>query len=364
MDILAAVLREPGGRFALETVALDAPRAGEVLVRVVASGVCHTDIGVQHIMPMPVVLGHEGSGIVEAVGMNVTKVVPGDRVVMTFGSCGACASCAEGAPSHCHNMRTLQFSGGRADGTPTMQHRGQKLNGAFFQQSSFATHALATERNVVKVTNDDVPLELLGPLGCGVQTGAGAVLNTIKARAGASVAVMGAGSVGLSGVMAARLVGCTTIVAVDVNESRLALARELGATHALDAREGDVAARIREKTGGGANYVLETAGTVQSFTDAIACMTMRGVCGIVTVPNHGAAFEFSARDLLTGGRTVVGVLEGSSVPDVFIPQLIEFYAQGRFPMDRLASYYPFERINEAVADSIAGKAIKPILRMA
>ena len=363
MDIQAAILRQPGGQFAIETTSLEAPKTGEVLVKVLAAGVCHTDIGVQHIMPMPVVLGHEGSGIVEAVGPGVTKVVPGDRVVMTFGSCGRCPSCVEGVPSHCHDMRTLQFSGGRVDGSPTMHQHGEKVNAAFFQQSSFATHALATERNVVKVTNPDVPLELLGPLGCGIQTGAGAVLNTIKARAGTSIAVMGAGSVGLSGVMAARLIGCTTIIAVDINKDRLALAHELGATHTIDAAEGDVADRIRGITDSGAHYVLETAGTVQSFTDAIACLTMRGVCGIVTVPNHGGAFEFSARELLTGGRTVVGVLEGSSVPDIFIPQLIDFYAQGRFPMDRLATYYPFEQINEAVADSISGKTIKPILKM-
>ncbi len=363
MDIQAAILREPGGEFAIEPATLDTPQAGEVLVKVLAAGVCHTDIGVQHIMPMPVVLGHEGSGVVEAVGPGVTKVAPGDRVVMTFGSCGRCPSCAEGAPSHCHDMRTLQFSGGRADGSPTMRQQGEKVNAAFFQQSSFATYALATERNVVKVTHDDVPLELLGPLGCGIQTGAGAVLNTIKARAGRSIAVMGAGSVGLSGLMAAHLIGCTTIVAVDINKDRLALAQDLGATHILDAGEGDVAVRIRDITKGGAHYVLETAGTVQSFTNAIACLTMRGVCGIVTVPNHGGAFEFSARELLTGGRTIVGVLEGSSVPDVFIPQLIDFYAQGRFPMDRLATYYPFDQINQAVADSISGKTIKPILKM-
>ena len=363
MDIQAAILREPGGQFTIETATLDAPKTGEVLVKVVAAGVCHTDIGVQHMMPMPVVLGHEGSGIVEAVGPGVTKVAPGDPVVMTFGSCGRCPSCVEGAPSHCHDMRTLQFSGGRFDGSPTMSQQGEKVNAAFFQQSSFATHALATERNVVKVTQADVPLELLGPLGCGIQTGAGAVMNAVKARAGSCIAIMGAGSVGLSGVMAAHLIGCTTIIAVDINKDRLELARDVGATHILDASEGDTAARIRGLTNGGAHYALETAGTVQSFTDVIACLTMRGVCGIVTVPNHGGTFDFSARDLLTGGRTVVGVLEGSSVPDVFIPQLIDFYAQGRFPMDRLATYYPFEKINQAVADSVSGKTIKPILKM-
>jgi aryl-alcohol dehydrogenase len=363
MKATAAVLRAPGSAFSLEEVELDSPRTGEVLVRIEAAGVCHTDIGVQHVMPMPIVLGHEGAGVVEAVGPGVTKVVPGDRVVLTFGSCSRCPRCAEGVPSHCHNMRTLQFSGAREDGSPTLRQGADVIHGAFFQQSSFATSALATERNTIPVTDETVPLELLGPLGCGIQTGAGAVLNSLNARAGKTIAVMGAGSVGLSGIMAARLAGCSTIVAVDINESRLELARELGATHAVDARNGDVARQIRDATGHGADYSLETAGTVQSFTDAIEGLTVGGTCAIVTTPNHGAPFEFSARSLLTGGRSVMGVLEGSSNPDLFIPQLIRFYTQGVFPFDRIVRYYPFDRINEAVADSLAGRAVKPILRM-
>lgn len=363
MKITAAVLRKVGEPFVLEPLDLDEPGPGEVLVRIVATGVCHTDIGVQHIMPMPVVLGHEGAGIVEAIGPGVTKVATGDRVVLTFGSCGQCPTCAAGTPTHCHNMRVLQFSGARQDGTPTLRQNGNAVNGAFFQQSSFATHALATERNVVPVRRDDVPLELLGPLGCGIQTGAGAVLNTIGARAGSSIAVFGVGSVGLSGIMAARIAGCRRIIAIDINSQRLELARELGASDVIDAREGDVTRRIQDVTDNGVDYSLETAGTVESFSDALSCLTMGGTCGIVTVPNHGAPFEFSPREILTGGRTLIGVLEGSSVPDIFIPQLVDFFADGVFPMDRLATYYPFEQINEAVADSVSGKTVKPILRM-
>ncbi len=364
MKVTAAVLRKAGEPFALEDVELDGPQENEVLVRIVATGVCHTDIGVQHIMPLPVVLGHEGAGVVEAVGSGVTKVAPGDRVVLTFGSCGGCGRCAAGVPSHCENMRQLQFSGARLDGTPTLRRGDEVIHAAFFQQSSFATYALATQRNVVRIDNPDVPLELLGPLGCGIQTGAGAVLNSLGATAGSTIAVMGVGSVGLSGVMAARLAGSARIIAVDVNKARLDLARELGATDIIDAGKGDVAQRIRDLTRIGVDLTLETAGTVQSFHDAIACLGMGGTCAIVTVPNHGAPFEFNARDILTGGRRVVGVLEGESLPDTFIPQLVDFYAQGRFPMDRLATYYPFDRINDAVADSLAGVTVKPILRMA
>jgi len=344
------------------SAAVDDPRPNEVLVRVVACGVCHTDIGIQRLVPKPIVLGHEGSGIVERVGSAVTKVKVGDRVVLTFGSCGVCASCVEGEPAYCHDMRRLQFSGARADGSPTMRQGASPVHGAFFQQSAFATYALATERNVVPV-GSDVPLELLGPLGCGVQTGAGAVINALAVRTGASLAVFGVGSVGLSAVMAARIVGATTIIAVDVNPVRLETARSLGATHAIDARSGDVTARIQEITAGGANFSLEASGVETSFNAAVECLAIRGTCGFVTAPRQGQAFPFSLAPILLRGRRLMGILEGSSVPDRFIPRLIELYRQGRFPMDRLATYYPFADINRAMDDSHYGRAIKPILRM-
>jgi aryl-alcohol dehydrogenase len=256
----------------------------------------------------------------------------------------------------------LQFGGARADGSATLASPDRSVvRGAFFQQSSFATHALATGRNAVRVP-DELPLELAGPLGCGIQTGAGAVLNTLACHAGSSLAVFGAGTVGLSAVMAARLAGCEPIFAVDVLPARLALARELGATEVLDAREGNVAERIRSLTGGGADYSVETAGAEQSFRDSIECLARRGICGLCTVPKLGAPIEFAPLSILKG-RTVTGVLEGSSVPDEFIPRLARLYLDGRLPYDRLVTYYDFADLPRALDDAEHGRAIKPVIRM-
>ena len=208
------------------------------------------------------------------------------------------------------------------------------LHGAFFQQSSFATHALATERNAVPVS-PDLALHELAPLGCGIQTGAGAVMNSLDVRAGESLAVFGVGSVGLSAVMAGAVVGALPIIAVDVHPQRLELARELGATHAIDAREGDVSVRIRDVTGRGVNHTLETSADEQAFGDAITCLSMGGTCALVTVPHLGEPFSFAPRTLIALEATLKGVLEGSSIPDVFIPRLIDLYEKGKFPIDRL-----------------------------
>ena len=357
-SITAAVLREPGAPFSLESVELDDPREDEVLVRIVAAGICHTDISAQSRIPTPAVLGHEGAGIVEAVGRAVTKVKKGDSVVLTFGFCGACPSCYEGAPHRCDDMAALQFGCRRSDGSPTMNIGGDVVHGAFFQQSSFATHALATERNTVPVSGD-VPLHELAPLGCGIQ--AGAVMNSLDVRAGESLAVFGVGSVGLSAVMAGVVVGALPIIAIDIHPQRLELARELGASHTIDAREGDVSARVRAITGRGVNHSLETSADEQAFNDAVTCLSMGGTCALVTVPHLGAPFAFSPRSLIALEATLKGVLEGSSVPDVFIPRLIDLYVAGKFPIDRLVTTYPFAYINQAIADSHSGSAIKPVL---
>ncbi|MFC6726023.1 alcohol dehydrogenase catalytic domain-containing protein, partial [Halobium palmae] len=233
MEIEAAVVRETEGPFEIETVTLEEPRAGEVLVRVVGAGICHTDLSVRdgnYPPEPPVVLGHEGSGVVESVGDDVTSVEPGDRVAMTFDYDGTCSNCRQGDVAYCESFFERNFGGARVeDGSSPVSDDGETLNANFFGQSSFATHAVAHEENVVPVA-DDVPLELVGPLGCGVQTGAGAVMNSLDVEHGSSLVVFGAGTVGLSAVMAGRVVGATTIVAVDVVESRLDLASELGAT--------------------------------------------------------------------------------------------------------------------------------------
>src|SRR5438309_488089 len=236
VDVVAAVVKAKGEPFKIEQVQLDEPRADEVLVKVVGTGVCHTDLICRdqwYPVPLPAVLGHEGSGVVEAVGSAVTKVQPGDHVVLSFVSCGECVACKEGAPAYCGGLYDLNFSGLRPDKTTALSSGGSPVHGHFFGQSSFATYALAYERNVVKVDRT-APLELLGPLGCGIQTGAGAVLNSLHPDAGSSIVVFGVGSVGLAAVMAAHVAGCTTIVAVDLKPSRLEAAKRVGATHVID----------------------------------------------------------------------------------------------------------------------------------
>jgi len=363
--ITTAVVREQGGEFLIEPASIGAPGPREVLVRVVATGVCHTDMIIRdryYPSPLPAVLGHEGSGVVEAVGAEVRSVAPGDHVVMTFMSCGYCGQCDQGHPAHCENFFGLNFGGGRGDGsTATCDAHGGVLHDHFFGQSSFGSFAVAHERNVVKVSRD-APLELLGPLGCGIMTGAGAVLNALKVEAGSSFAAFGSGAVGLSAVMAARVAGATTIIAVDVTPSRLALAKELGATHVVNSREVDVVATIKQITGGGVHYTLESSGRPEVLRQAIDALAIRGSCGIVGAPRLGTEASFDVNDVMVPGKRIIGIVEGDSVPQVFIPRLVDLYLQGRFPFDRLVGFYDFAQINEAIADSESGKTIKPILR--
>jgi aryl-alcohol dehydrogenase len=362
MQITAAVQRQLDGPPALEALELDAPRGDDVLVRIVACGICHTDLIAPRFLPLPAVLGHEGAGIVEQVGPRVTKVRPGDHVVLSFPSCGGCARCLAAEPAYCAATQSLWYSGGRADGSPTLRAGATPVHGAFFQQSSFATHALAMERNVVRVP-DDLPLALLAPLGCGIQTGAGAVVNTFGLRAGATLAVFGAGGVGLAAIMAAVLLGAGTIVAVDINPDRLELARRLGATHTVDARDGDVAARIIALTGDGVQFSLETSASVPGFQGALDCLAKRGTCGVVAVPQLGAPFSFSPRPLLAG-RRIVGIIEGDAVPDLFIPRLVDWYRAGRLPLEAISESFDFTAIGAALAAGASGRVVKPILRMA
>ncbi len=364
MQITAAVARAKSQPFSVEPLELEEPRPDEVLVRIVGTGVCHTDLIVRdqyYPTPLPAVLGHEGAGVVERVGEQVTKVQPGDHVVLTYLSCGRCPACQQGALGYCPQLFTLNFGGGRADGSRALRRDGEVINGHFFGQSSFATYALANERNVVKVRSD-VPLELLGPLGCGIQTGAGAVINSLHPRAGSSIAVFGVGSVGMSAIMAARVVGCITIIAVDVKSNRLELARELGATHTVNPAEGNAVERIQQLTGGGANYTLETTALPAVFRQAVEALALRGVCGLIGAAPLGTEVTFDMNSILFG-RTIRGIIEGDSVPDVFIPQLIELYVQGRFPLDKLIRFYPLQEINRAAEDSLSGVTMKPVLRM-
>lgn len=365
MQITAAVVRSRAGPFRLETLDIEAPRAGEVLVRVVATGVCHTDMVMRDQdlpTPQPVVLGHEGAGVVERVGPGVTKVAPGDHVVMTFNSCGGCPSCRDHAPAYCHEFFPRNFVGVRPDGSSGLSKGGETIHANIFGQSSFATHALCHERNAVRVPRT-APLEILGPLGCGVMTGAGAVMNALKVEAGRSVVVFGAGAVGLSAMLAAEAVGAGPVTVVDINPARLELALELGADHALDARDGGVVERIREITGAGADYTLDTTANLTVMRQAVDALAPRGTCGLVGASRMGDELCLDAVALMSGGRIVRGVVEGDADPDVFIPRLIELHQAGRFPFDRLIAFYPFEAIGQAVADGESGRVVKPVVRM-
>jgi aryl-alcohol dehydrogenase len=364
MKTVAAISREGAAAPALETLDLEPPRAGEVLVRMVATGVCHTDVRVHSGLgpgtPRPIVLGHEGAGIVEQLGEGVTTLTVGDHVVLSGSSCGTCPSCRQNSPIHCVEMMPRNFGGLRMDGTSALSQNGARIHAQFFGQSSFSQLAVAGERSAVKVSKE-VPLEILGPLGCGVITGTGAVINSLKVRAGDTFAVFGAGGVGLSAVMAARLVGAARVVAIDVLPARLALAKELGATDTINPNDGDVAKAIRQLVPGGIDFTLNTTSIPDVFTQALDCLAVRGTAGFVTSPRGD--WKPQMFPILAGARKLQGIVGGDAAPQFFIPMLIDYYRQGRLPFDRLIRFYRFEEIATAFADMQRGDAIKPVLRM-
>lgn len=352
--IQAAVLRKRGGPLRIEALDMEAPRGDEVLVRIVASGICRTDLDFCDEWfeePDAVVLGHEGAGVVERVGAKVTAVRPGDPVVLSYQSCGRCGPCRDGHPTDCERFWEANFGFRRLDGSNALRRSG--VRGHFFGQSSFATHALATERNLVRVPGD-LPLELLAPLGCGLQTGAGTVLNSLAVPRGAAIAVFGTGAVGLAAVMAARIVGAAPIIGVDIVPDRLALARELGAGHVIDNHHADLAACIAGITGSGVDYVVETTGLPELHRLALEVLNPHGTVALLT-GETGAT--------LPRGRRTLGIRQGDAVPRQFIPRLTALYRKGVFPFDRLVTFYDFDDINRAMDDARRGHTIKPVLRI-
>ena len=354
--IRAAVLRRRAGPLSIETLKMDGPRGGEVLVRLTASGICHTDISYVNewydASEGPLILGHEGAGIVERVGKDVKGFRRGDHVVLSYQSCGACGACRSGRPADCRELYDLNFGFRRPGGGNAYQRSGVK--GHFFGQSSFATHTLATVRNLVKVKKG-LPLELLAPLGCGLQTGAGTVMNSLAVKAGRSIAVFGTGSVGLAAIMAARIVGAAPIIGIDILPKRLRIARELGATHTINSLRQDVTSRIKDITGSGVDYSVEGTGNDEMFRLSMELLNPKGTAALLT----GA----SGPGRLPGGRKALSIIQGDAVPQLFIPRLISLYRKGLFPFDRFVKFYDFKQINRAIADSTGGSTIKPVLRI-
>ncbi|MDO9222593.1 MAG: NAD(P)-dependent alcohol dehydrogenase [Caulobacter sp.] len=364
MQVTAAVARVPGGDFTIETVDIEDPRPDEIRVRIAAVGVCHTDlVGRDGAMPfsLPAVLGHEGAGVVDSIGSAVTKVAVGDRVALTFRSCGACDRCQRGDPAYCHSMPMLNYIGMRPDGSKALARDGEAVSSNFFGQSSFATYALAYERNVLKLP-DDVPFEIAAPLGCGVQTGAGGIMLALACPKGSSLLILGGGAVGLSAVMGAAIQGCGTIIVVEPHAARRALAAELGATHVIDPiAEKDLAAAVRAILPQGVDYAFDTTGRPEILAATMTCLAPKGVFGIVGIPPAGTPMPGDLGTVLTFGQTVRGIIEGDSDPDAFIPRLVEHWRAGRLPLEKLIRTFPLAQINAAIAAQHHGDCVKVVL---
>ncbi|MEI8081296.1 MAG: NAD(P)-dependent alcohol dehydrogenase [Actinomycetes bacterium] len=361
----AALLHGPGEPLTIEEVEVDQLRDDEVLIKVVGVGVCHTDlVGQEGVVPLPYpsVLGHEASGVVAEIGSAVTSLRVGDPVVVSFASCGECDMCLGGRPAYCDLFAPLNYFGSRLDGSVTLHQGEDEVYGSFFGQSSFATHVLTSARNAVRVP-DDLPLDIAGPLGCGFLTGAGTVFNVLKVQPGSTLAVFGVGAVGLASVMAAAVAGAETIIAIDISADRLELAKELGATHTIDASQvDDVVWAVMEVVPVGVHASIDAVGHESVIRNALESLRATGTCA--TVGLQGLENEVSVNQgHLLIGRTLTGVIEGDADPQVLIPRLAELFAEGRFPFDRLVKKYAFLDLDRALADTRDGRVIKPVLVM-
>ncbi len=366
MQASAALMPEQHGRWTIESLEVAEPGPNEVLVRVIASGICQTDVHARDgffAIPYPAVFGHEGAGVVETVGSAVTSLKPGDHVIMANPSCGECPDCLLGYETYCANAPQLKQSGFRADGSSLSFSRGEEsVYGSFFQQSSFASYTLATERNTIRVPSD-APLDVAAAFPCGVNTGAGAVLNVLKPNPGDSYVAFGTGTVGFAGLMAAQLSGCDPIIAVDLFDDRLALARELGATHTVHAEDPNLVQEVRSLAGHrGANHCLEAAGAPEALRAAVEVLAPRGTACLVGSARAGTdvALEMPT---IQQGRIVRGCVQGESDVQAFLPTLIDLFQNGKLPIDRLVHYYDHADINDAVSDMLAGTTIKAVLRI-
>lgn len=365
MQTTAAVIREPGGPFNVETLEMESPRAGEVLVKIAGVGLCHTDIVFSsggRPYPMPAVLGHEGAGVIEAVGPGVEGFSRGDKVIIGFSHCGHCPRCDDGLPSYCREFLPLNFVGKRTDGSTALTTRDGPVSSHFFGQSSFAAHAVARVENLVKVPRTDLPLEILGTLGCGLQTGAGAVMRSMQCEAGSTLVVFGGGPVGLAALMGGVIQGCSTIILAEPVAARRKLALELGATHVIDPANEDVAARIKEILPMGVDYSIDTTGIGKVVETAFAALATHGMFGIVGVPQDPTTtLSINVASVMRTGQRIIGILEGDSDQQTFIPELIAHQAAGRFPFERLIRTFPLSEINAAVEAQARGECVKVVL---
>lgn len=364
--VTAAVVREPKGKFSVEDLELDQIRPNEARVRVIGVGVCHTDMAMRdavYPIPMPVVLGHEGAGVVEAVGSNVTRVTVGDHVVMSAAYCGHCLECLMGHEAYCENGFAEDFGGRRTlDGTSALtSSSGEVVSSHFFGQSSFSTYANVVESSLVAVDRD-LPLERIAFLGCGMQTGAGSILNELRPPAGSSIAIAGTGAVGHAAVMAARASGCTTIIAIDRHQNRVELAQEVGATHGIHGQAEEAHEELQRLTNGrGVDFIFNTTDSPRAVGNLAGALAIRGTLATVAAMAPGTEVSFEVGGSLLKGWNFRTIVQGSSVPQQMVPRLIELWKQGQFPIDKLVKTYDFADINAAFEDSESGEVLKPLL---
>ena len=358
----AAVVHEPHGPFSLESVELDTLAPKEVLIDIDACGICHTDAKFQELLPLPGVFGHEGTGTVREVGKEVSQTQAGERVILSYPFCTACPSCSKGEPYRCENIPALKFGGQRLDGSKTIRLNGKPITSSFFQQSSFARAAVVVEQAVVPI-NQDIEPEMLAALPCGIQTGAGAIFNTFQPEPGDALLVIGAGAVGLSAIMAARVAGMFPIICADFNDERLQLAKELGASHTVNPSQEDLPARVKQLRPRGVRFALDSSASVAGLNNAISSIGQGGQVGIVSYPKGGEVFPFNTRELFLKVANIVSIVQGYSIPRLLLPRLLQLQQAGRFPYQKLISTYAFEDINQAFADTEKGSAVKAVLLM-
>jgi len=359
----AAVLNAPG-ELVVSDVEFGAPGPGEVLVKLVASGLCHTDLGVIAggiPFPTPGVIGHEGGGVVQAVGAGVTSVVPGDKVLLSFTSCGECAACASEHPAYCETWLPRNLLGMlRSEGSGAITRASGDVTGHFFGQSSFGQYSIADERSVVRV-DQDADLVVLAPLGCGILTGFGSIWNVLDPGPTDTVAVYGTGAVGLSAVIAASHRSPEQLIAIDIVDERLALARELGATETINAKTENVAERLAEITGGrGVTKSFDTTGNPQVARGALDAASTRGTVLVCGAPPPGTEIPVDIQGILAG-KVLRGVTMGDSDPRVLIPQLVALHAAGGLPLERLEKSYTLDEIGQAADDMHHGVTVKPVI---
>jgi aryl-alcohol dehydrogenase len=361
MKTTVAIVNEQGGEFTFDEVDLEGPRDDEVLVRIVATGLCHTDITMKGFLPpemFPNVFGHEGAGVVEAVGPAVTGIEVGDHVVLSFRSCRACARCASGEYGYCEQSLVINYMGMRLDGSTTYTRGGAPVFGSFLGQSSLSRHAIAYADNCV-VVDPALDLTRIAPYGCGFQTGAGTVLNVLEPGPDDSLVVYGVGAVGLAALAAARYRGVGTLVAVDPLASRREAAARYGAVGVDPTADVSALDRVRELTGGGAAYAIDTTAIPAVVKQAQQSLAPRGT--LVVLGLGAEEYAIDAIDMLQNGKVVRGSIEGDADPQEMVPRLLAMNAAGDFDVDHLITTYPFTEINAAVADVLAGTVVKPVL---